>query len=356
MLLIAYVLFALREVILEVSYCIASHPLRLLVFMAVLLGVILQLNSHRLIEKSGDCLFILVSSLLLGFALFIYPYYQLQITYQLFAETKSRYEKLISFLNNNAAYQSVYFFTTDIEQVFPILDYTQQTTSASRFSSFVWILPGLIESSYFLTSPMSRLQQMNAKNYLTDLVVEDLITKKPKYVFFDLLDKKHEIKFFVNAKESAALLKQYKMPYFPYIPFDYMDYFGTDQQFKDVMKKYHYIKTISQSCNFNINPWLFKQQLMYLTIPKDDEVELNTLYIYVRDKTVLELALRMNHAKVKRIQVDGLDKKVLSALTKMLSIPGEKLDSKAKRDLFLWLSKYTFDEDFYKFKIYERTD
>ena len=158
-------------------------------------------------------------------------------------------------MNKYAAHQSVYFFTTKIGDVFPILQYAADTSSASRFSSF-WMLGGLVKSSYLSPNEVDVSQKLKDKNFLIDMIVEDLNLNKPKFVFID--DRKTKNLFFYGREG-----KNFLFPQIEYLTFDYLPYFSTNKNFKTAWKNYHYFTTIKPS---NTNSFFLFQQLFQLTV------------------------------------------------------------------------------------------
>lgn len=172
----------------------------------------------------------------LGLLIFLLPYY---ITYSDYCSFKNQlvaFEGLKKYLNQNAAGNSVYFFVTN-PAVFPTIKGSNNVTSASRFS-FFWSLPGMIKQSYFPMDEKIKKILNKDKNYLIDMISEDLITKKPKYVFVDALDKKASL-YFINLKQKNI----------SYIPFDYISYFKSSADFNKAWASYHYVTTLTGYTN-----------------------------------------------------------------------------------------------------------
>ncbi len=201
-----------------IYFDIMLHPLIFLCYLTSVFVSIRYLN----VEKNKRNYLMMT---LLGILIFFIPFYDALLRYDLLKKRQVNSEKLIAYINSNAPHQSIYFFTTNIAHAFPIITYSHDTTSSSRFSYF-WALPGLLKQS---SLPMdNKLQSLLSKdkNFLIDMVADDLSVKKPELVFIDVLDRKN----------SLGL-----------IPFNYLDYFAENQKFNTVWKNYRYLTTISAS-------------------------------------------------------------------------------------------------------------
>ena len=130
----------------------------------------------------------------------------------------------------------MYFFTTEIEHVFPIVSYTH-ATSSSRFSHF-WMLAGMIKKAQ-LTGKMSP-----DKDFLIELLSADIQKEAPRLIFVDSSRKKHKFLFYV--------IQEFQ-PLKSYFEFDYLKYFSSNQTFRKAWGSYRYLTTIKESPEFHEN-------------------------------------------------------------------------------------------------------
>ena len=170
--------------------------------------------------------------------LFSFSLYDAMLQYQTLKQRRVSFEKLITYLNEHAQNKSVYFFTTYISHVYPIIIYTPHTRSASRFP-FFWSLPGLVKQAYL---PMdNQLQQrLNTdKQSLIHMVAEDLRDKKPALIFIDVLEQKNSL-YFTETQWGVT----YRTLIL--IPFNYLNYFQDNQAFNAQWKHYRFLTTLSE--------------------------------------------------------------------------------------------------------------
>jgi hypothetical protein len=218
-------LFVLNAALLSVFFVVDAWDYRVLYITTFLLSCYaLWMVGSDQVKRYG----IWVS--VLGGLLFLAPLREFMIRVHFYAENTAVSNKLIADVNHLANGQSVYFFTSNLYHVFPIMTYADNTHSVSRFSYF-WALPGLVKQSYLPMDKKLYDQYISDKNLMVDMVAEDLVLKKPNYVFVDVLDHK-------SAIEGK---------------FDYIQYFSTNSHFNHAWQKYHYLKTIAdQHYRFNI--------------------------------------------------------------------------------------------------------
>jgi hypothetical protein len=281
---------------------------------------------------------------LLSAAVFLFPFCFAVMSYDIYQQMRSSYQKLVTFFDQHAAHQSVYLFSTDIAFAFPLLDYTKGTTSASRFSGF-WILLALIKQPY---SPMTQVlsqQIMTTKNLLIDMVAEDLNLNKPKLVLVDTIEQKRGLFF------DTPQGKQY-------FPFDYLTYFKQNQHFNQAWTNYHYLTTIYGDWHDPVYAWAYKLQLTHQQIPKDHEIESNKIYVYLRNDKKIEVAMKNDLDKVQRFELqsgkDGIDENQLASIKQSLIQPKASLSKASQSSVFSWLKKQEFVYLYYKFDVYER--
>ena len=273
--------------------------------------------------------FMLIS--MLGILIFFMPFYYAFFRYDAFKEQKKDVQNMIAFINTNAPNQSIYFFTTNIAHAFPVISYTQNTHSASRFS-FFWALAGLLKQSSLPMDDTLKNQLFKDKYLLVNMVADDLRLKKPMLVFVDDL----------TQKSGLGVM-----------PFDYLSYFADNEPFNTIWRDYRYLTTISSSFKTHINPLAYNLQLMYHDIPDDEQVKFETLYLYIRHDGALEMALK-NEGKIMRIKINLTDKVQLSAIQRVLSKPGALLKGQNKGAFFSWVSKQYLVYPNYKYKVYCR--
>ncbi len=116
---------------------------------------------------------------------------------------------------------TVFFFTAVVSSTYPLLTYAN-ISSASRLDC-LWPLPGIVKEK-------NKTKASEGKKLLTQLVVDDLTRNKPKFIFID-------------ASETKRYIGQ---------PFNYIQYFSENSQFKNLISKYHYINTISDYAIYEV--------------------------------------------------------------------------------------------------------
>lgn len=298
------------------------------------------------IQKKDYLLASLVVSLI-----FLLPSYEAFVVFNYSKRSKDNYQKLITYINQNARDQSVYFFTTDISHAFPTIIYADNTQSASRFS-FFWALPGLLKRPHLPINPIQLEQLQNDKNFLIDMVSEDLNNKKPSLIFVDNLDKKNSLVFY---GKSAGL--ENSKPHYFY--FDYLPYFSENKKFVNAWKNYHYVTTLTVNYDQKIYPAEYQLILNYREKPSENNIKLSKIYLYLGDNN-LNVALRNNYREVVWMTIpvdqDNFNAKQASAIKQTLSIPGAQLDNTSKNAILTWLSQQSLIYQFYKFNVYARSE
>lgn len=139
---------------------------------------------------------------------------------------KEKLSTLISFIQNHAENQPIYFFTTTTTYEFPMIDYTR-AYPASRYAFLGWI-PGLLKREQL--SQDSHI--IEDKNYYIDVVAEELTINKPKYVFID-------------EKKIKSNIENYD--------FDYLKYFSNNEKFNQAWKEYHYVTTLHEDRSYDFS-------------------------------------------------------------------------------------------------------
>jgi hypothetical protein len=165
---------------------------------------------------------------ILGMLIFAVPASYVCNRYALFVDYKKHDNVLITFLENNALHRSIYFFSTEF-YAYPIVDYVD-VTSASRFP-FIWILPGIFKSRL-----PTDTQIIKDKNFLINMISEDLNKNKPFLVFVDIRKLKPcmSIPKMINHKINLTIIN-----------FDYLNYFLSNNNFREAWKKYRYLTKLT---------------------------------------------------------------------------------------------------------------
>lgn len=164
---------------------------------------------------------------LLGVLLFSVPVW---IFHNLYTSSqgykKETLGKLAAFMNAHARQDRVYFFVTAGSYAFSTVDYTT-TRVAPRFY-FLWMAAGLANQALALgQSPQPALAErlQRDKNFLINMVADDLYQYKPRYVFVDLSEDKYRV------KDKN---------------FDYLVYFSENPKFRQQWRNYHYYTTVEE--------------------------------------------------------------------------------------------------------------
>jgi hypothetical protein len=175
----------------------------------------------------------------LGALIFALPWYYIYNFYHSRLDIQSKQEKIISFLRQYASHRSIYFFSTT--GFIPLVNYADDdVTYASRFS-FFWMLPALVKSSYVYDSNHLKQQKIIDKNFLIDMIAEDLNKNRPDLVFVDVNQLKQYLFFY----------KKYQGQYrVEPIPFDYLKYFLENEKFKAAWKSYHLLGNLKKVSSF----------------------------------------------------------------------------------------------------------
>jgi len=156
---------------------------------------------------------------MLGFGIFFYPIYFLSSEYFYALDYKQGVRGLVEYMKTQIKHQSIYLFSTESNYIFPVIDYAE-VASVSRFPYF-WMLPALVKNEK--RAPDISLQNLEDKNFLIRMIVQDLNKHKPDFVFIDV--KKHKTN--MNFKN-----------------FTYLKFFATHPDFQQAWKCYHYVASI----------------------------------------------------------------------------------------------------------------
>jgi hypothetical protein len=165
----------------------------------------------------------------LGVLLFIHPCI-LAVFDSGHSQSTSATSKLVNALQPFVANKSVYVLSS--VDILPHKN-LPNTTYASRFPAF-WLATGMYTPDY--PTDKKHLQQREAdRNYLINMVAEDLNENKPDIVLVDLNPHKNE--FFTYAKNTSSQSRIY-------FGFDFIDSFSVNPNFKTAFKPYHQIMTV----------------------------------------------------------------------------------------------------------------
>jgi hypothetical protein len=133
---------------------------------------------------------------LLSFFVFLYPISQVYFAYQSAKNLLLSEKPMITFLKNNAYKKPVYFFQSVLNFEYPTVDYAN-ALHCSRFPYLLW-MPAYIKS--VSENPNSveldKLKKINV--YFTQLMAEDIVEKKPEFIFVDESPIKANPVFFVT--------------------------------------------------------------------------------------------------------------------------------------------------------------
>lgn len=137
--------------------------------------------------------------------------------------------RLMTFLNQNAKNEAVVFFVTAGSFAFPTLDYTTSRVSPRFY--FLWMAAGLSNLTFEKDSRMLDEQEERDKNFLINMISDDLYQYKPRYVFVDLSERKYRI------RDKN---------------FDYLLYFSENPKFRQEWRHYQYETTLEEKGRFKL--------------------------------------------------------------------------------------------------------
>lgn len=166
----------------------------------------------------------IVFTAILGILIFSFPVYSATLRYWSGIIYNEKMGGLIAFLRNNAWHKPVYFFSTQLSEEFPAVDYAE-AIPASRYPVLFW-LPGLVKQLRIPLDNNLYLQLMQDKKFLIDIIAQELNTNKPVLVL-------------VDAQKNKGYLEG--------INFNYINYFSENQQMRTAWKPYHYLTTIEDA-------------------------------------------------------------------------------------------------------------
>lgn len=271
-----------------------------------------------------------------GCVVVLLPFIQFLTLLKITKESKDNYVTLVNYMNDHIPQKSYYFLTTDIPHMME-----PNAHNTSRFS-FFWMLPGLVKQSYHLKGKESYEQNNKDKKFFVDMVAEDLITKKPGWVFVDNLTKKS----YLTWRTSHTITP---------ISFNFLTYFNNNQKFKNAWQHYRYLTTIKDDSSMSLNPYEYILQLSYKHVPEASAYKIGYLYLYLNNKNHVEMAFRDQNTNIRRMEV-SLDENQLRGIQHVLETPGEQLGRRDKMVFFKWILKQSIAEEVYNYDIYQRSD
>lgn len=202
------------------SHLITSDNWNAYSFSSTVLILFLSFTLFVSAQKNHKLRSLFIASL--GAVLFLYPWeYMLTSLYGSRPPENSAVKTLLPFVNKYAARQPIYMFSTTMDS-YPLVDYAH-IDNASRFS-FFWMIPGMIKQAAFSSNPKLNRQLNKDKDFLTQMVAEDMNRYKPKLVFVDISRHKNAMN---------------------YVDINFLDYFNQNAQFKIAWAPYHYLSTIT---------------------------------------------------------------------------------------------------------------
>ncbi len=165
--------------------------------------------------------------LIISMALFIFPVYYTYFLYQVALTNKENQQPVITFLQQHAKNQPVYFFSALANAAFPTVEYAD-ARMISHIASLGWVT-GITNQ---LKQPITnqRRQQLLAMQALfMTALINDIQQQKPLFIFID--DSKNK-------------------PYLYNISFDYLTYFLRDPRFQRAWQPYVYFTTLTSGDAF----------------------------------------------------------------------------------------------------------
>ncbi len=199
---------------------------------------------------------------LLALFLFYAPFNFVKYNYHQGVMFKSLLQHLIAFMNYHTKNKTVYFLTTNLYNTLPSIDYSN-TILASRFAH-IPVLPGILQTLRSSKKPYSK-NLIEDENFLMHLVVDDIVLKKPDFIFIDGMQHKK----------------------FADLGFDYISYFSKNVDFRETFKKdYRYLTTVEQSDiitkKFKILFYLF-EDIHSIDTVKHDNLFANKIVLIGKD-------------------------------------------------------------------------
>ena len=158
--------------------------------------------------------------LVYGFLLFSFPFYKIDYQFDYISYYKKLYSHLVKDVQPYTK-ETVYFFTTLSELIFPLVEYAD-LHDVSRFWSMAWLpVSNTIKENEDYEN-VYRLHPQEMKFYMHALL-QDFQLYHPRYVF---IDTRKVGQYFFDAQPNYLLL------------------FSINSEFKNLWENYHYIQTI----------------------------------------------------------------------------------------------------------------
>jgi hypothetical protein len=180
----------------------------------------------------------LLSVISILLVIFFYPISTDYIGYINFKNQKKIYQPLINFIHTHAYHQSVYFLAATLDYEYPIVDYAG-AKHVSRFPYLLW-MPAYIKQMLKNPNDLDGLKQKKNYQYFMNLLIKDIDSKKPKFIFIDSSEKIGTIAFQVSGVKFLSL-------------------FLRTPEFKILWKNYRYLTTIDNEPYYRFEVYEVKE-------------------------------------------------------------------------------------------------
>lgn len=195
---------------------LSLHQFSLTVLILILLfGIVVPTNHKNKIHS--------IFMAFLAALFFALPYYFLTNTYTTDLIRYKASEEIMNFMQTHAKHQPVYFLASSIFYIIPSIDYAN-AIPATRFITF-WMIGGLIKEEQQTIDSKQQHKILKDKNFLIEMIAEDLEKNKPHLIFVDTNTYKYTL---------------------GYIHFEYVDDFMQNQRFRKAWQAYQYLTTLEQ--------------------------------------------------------------------------------------------------------------
>lgn len=162
---------------------------------------------------------------LIWIIIFAFPCHAFNRNYLSSVAYKDGIMPLILFMRGHTERKSVYFFSTSPSfSAFPAVDYSN-TRPTARVACLAWI-PWYLKQINLPIKNSYRQKLIKDRNFLINMTINDLITKKPDFVFIDISEKKAHL---ANKK------------------FDHLEFFLKNIKFNSIWKHYHYLTKVEDT-------------------------------------------------------------------------------------------------------------
>ena len=152
---------------------------------------------------------------LMAVGILSFPFYNACQTFDYAVAKKARLAKLIVFMRLHAWHKPVFYFANSATDTLPAIE-DAEAMPATRMEDQGWI-PG------FLAQQPLNNQLLQDKNFIIDMIADDLNKNKPEYILIDRSK---------NSTHAAT------------IHFDYITYLSENAQFQTAWKNYAYFTTL----------------------------------------------------------------------------------------------------------------